>query len=113
MSESEQKQTSYLGTYFDRDSILRLSRWADVVSWIVLTVYIVTWLGSVLLYLSQFLNGMMGDKGMTFLMGFSMFSPYLTQVFPGVMYFFALQGISRVLLILMDMEDNTRRAARK
>lgn len=113
MSESEQKQTTYLGTYFDRDSILRLSRWADALSWIILTVYVVTWLGSITLYLSQFLNGMMGDKGMTFLMSFNLFSPYLTQGFPGVMYFFALQGISRVLLILMDMEDNTRRAARK
>ena len=113
MSEIEQKQTTYLGTYFDRDSILRLSRWADVASWVTLTVYVVTWLGQVVLYLSQYFNGMMGDKGMTFLMGFNMFSPYLTQVFPGVIYFFVLQAISRAMLVLMDMEDNTRRAARK
>ena len=113
MSENEEKQTKFLGAYFDRDSVLRLSRWADVMSWVVLTIYAVTWAGSVLLYLSQYMNGMMSDKGITFLMSFNMFSPYLTQVFPGVVYFFALQGISRVLQILMDMEDNTRRAARK
>ena len=113
MSENDEKQTKFMGAYFDRDSVLRLSRWADVVSWIVLTVYTITWAGSVLLYLSQYVNGMMSDKGITFLMSFNMFSPYLTQVFPGVVYFFALQGISRVLLILMDMEDSTRRAARK
>ena len=113
MSENEEKQTKFLGAYFDRDSVLRLSRWADVMSWIVLTVYAVTWAGSVLLYLSQYMNGMMSDKGITFLMSFNMFSPYLTQVFPGVVYFFLLQGISKAILILMDMEDNTRRAARK
>jgi hypothetical protein len=32
---------------------------------------------------------------------------------PGIVYFFALQAIAKALLILMDMEDNTRRAARK
>ena len=113
MSENEEKQTKFLGAYFDRDSVLRLSRWADVMSWVVLTIYAVTWAGSVLLYLSQYMNGMMSDKGITFLMSFNMFSPYLTQVFPGVVYFFLLQGISKAILILMDMEDNTRRAARK
>lgn len=113
MSENEEKQTKFLGAYFDRDSVLRLSRWADVMSWVVLTIYAVTWAGSVLLYLSQYMNGMISDKGITFLMSFNMFSPYLTQVFPGVVYFFLLQGISKAILILMDMEDNTRRAARK
>ena len=113
MSENDEKQTKFMGAYFDRDSVLRLCRWADVMSWVILTVQVVTWLGSILLYLSQYMNGMMSDKGITFLMSFNMFSPYLTQVFPGVVYFFALQGISRVLQILMDMEDNTRRAARK
>jgi hypothetical protein len=39
--------------------------------------------------------------------------PYLQQPIPGILYFFSLQGISRILLIMLDMEDNTRRAARK
>jgi hypothetical protein len=42
-----------------------------------------------------------------------MFSPYLQQPLPGVFYFFALQAVSKGLLIFLDMEDNTRRAARK
>ena len=113
MDETNGKQEKFFGTYFDRDSILRLARWADIIAWIVLTVYTLTWLGSVILYLSQVVNGMMGDKGMTFLMAFNLFSPYLTQVVPGILYFFGLQAISKILLILLDMEDNTRRAARK
>jgi hypothetical protein len=37
----------------------------------------------------------------------------IERPFRGVVYFIALQAISKALLILMDMEDNTRRAARK
>lgn len=113
MSESNDKQEKFLGAYFDRDAVLRLSRWADSLSWVVLTVYILSWLFSLLLFVSQYAGGMMGDKGMSFLMGFSLFSPFLTQPLPGVFYFFGLQTVSKVLLILLDMEDHTRRAAHK
>ena len=50
MSETEEKQTTYLGTYFDRDSVMRLSRWADGLSWVVLVVYIITWISSPLAF---------------------------------------------------------------
>jgi hypothetical protein len=113
MSESNEKQEKFMGAYFDRDAILKLSRWADGLSWAVLAVYLLWWLFSVLLFVSQYASGMMGDKGMNFLMGFSMFSPYITQLFPGVFYFFGLQAISKVLLLLLEVEDNTRRGARK
>ena len=36
MSESNEKQEKYLGAYFDRDSVLKLSRWSDGLSWVVL-----------------------------------------------------------------------------
>ena len=32
---------------------------------------------------------------------------------PGLFYFFGLHAVSKGLLIFLDMEDNTRRAARK
>jgi len=113
MSESKDKQEKFLGAFFDRDSVLRLSRWAEGASWVVLTVHLLTWAFSVLLFFAQYSSGMMGDKGMTFLMGFSMFSPYLIQPLSGIFYFFGLQAVSKVLLILLDMEDNTRRGARR
>ena len=49
MSESNEKQAGFFGTYFDRDGVLRLSRWADVIAWIVLTVYLLSWLSSFLI----------------------------------------------------------------
>jgi hypothetical protein len=112
MSESNEKQAGFLGTYFDRDGVLRLSRWADVIAWIVLTIYLMSWLFSILLFLGQYFNGMYFDKGSTFLTSFSMFAPYLQQPLPGIFYFFGLQAVSKGLLIFLDMEDNTRRAAR-
>ncbi len=112
MSESNEKQASFLGTYFDRDGVLRLSRWADVIAWIVLTVYLLTWLFSILLFFTQFNNGLFFDKGGTLLTAFNLMSPYLQQPLPGVFYFFGLQAVSKGLLIFLDMEDNTRRAAR-
>lgn len=114
MSETTEKQEKFFGAYVDRDVVLRLSRWADMTAWVVLTIYVLTWLFSVLLFVSQYFNGLYFAKGSeSFLATFSLFSPYLQQVLPGVFYFFGLQGISKGMLILLDMEDNTRRAARK
>ncbi len=111
-AERDLRQASFLGTYFDRDGVLRLSRWADVIAWIVLTIYLLLWLASLLLFLAQYYNGLYIDKGATFLNVLNMFGPYLQQPLPGLFYFFGLQGISKGLLIFLDMEDNTRRAAR-
>ena len=113
MTETNGKQATFLGTYFDRDSILRIARWAEILAWVTLTIYLLNWIFSTLLFLAQYYNGMFMDKGMTFLNAINFFSPYLTQPLPGVFYFFGLQAVSKVLLILLDMEDNTRRAARQ
>jgi hypothetical protein len=113
MSNTNEKQAGFLGTYFDRDGVLRLSRWADVVAWIVLTIYLLWWLSSFLVFLGQYLSGMYFDKGSTFLNVINMFAGQLQQPLPGVFYFFGFQAVSKGLLILLDMEDNTRRAARK
>ena len=113
MTESNEKQAGFLGTYFDRDAVLRLARWADVLAWVILTVYVLSWLISFLMFLAQYLSGLYIDKGATFLTVLSIFVPYFQQPLPGVFYFFGLQAVSKGILILLDMEDNTRRAARK
>lgn len=113
MNEANEKREGFLATYFDRDGVLRLSRWADVAAWVVLTVYLIAWLVSFLFFLAQYFNGLYFDKGATFLNIFGMFMPYFQQPLPGLFYFFGLQAVSKGLLIFLDMEDNTRRAARK
>jgi hypothetical protein len=37
----------------------------------------------------------------------------LEQPFRGVVYFLGLQALAKILLMFMDIEENTRRAARK
>jgi hypothetical protein len=112
-AERDLRQAGFLGTYFDRDGVLRLSRWAEVVAWVILTIYILWWLSSFLVFLGQYLNGMYFDKGATFLNVINMFAGQLQQPLPGIFYFFGLQAVSKGLLMFLDMEDNTRRAARK
>lgn len=111
-TQSNQKPAAFLGTYFDRDTVLRLARWADILAWVTLTLYIVSWLLALLQLMAQFFNGLLGDKGTTPLMMFNIFSPILLQPLPGVFYFFGLQAVAKILLILLDVEDNTRRSAR-
>jgi hypothetical protein len=106
------RQAGFLGTYFDRDGILRLSRWADVIAWIVLTIYLLYGLSSLLSYLGGFLNGLAFDKGGNFLSTINVLADQLLRPLPGVFYFFGLQAVSKGLLIFLDIEDNTRRAAR-
>ncbi len=63
MSETNEKQASFLGTYFDRDGVLRLSRWADAVAWVVLTVYILTWLAAFCCFSHNFSMDCSSAKG--------------------------------------------------
>ena len=110
--ERDLRPAGFLGTYFDRDGVLRLSRWADTIAWVLLTVYLLFWLSSFLIFLGQYFSGLYFDKGATFLNVISIFASQFQQPLPGIFYFFGLQAVSKGLLILLDMEDNTRRAAR-
>ena len=35
------KPTGFLGTYYDRDAVLRLGRWERIIAWITLVVYVI------------------------------------------------------------------------
>ena len=112
MTETKDSPVRFFGTYFDRDAVLKVARWAQILSWIVAAVYLITWITSTAQFAIQYSTGMFYNKGMTIFDSINFFSPYLLQPVPGVLYFFSLQGIARALLIFMDIEDNTRRAAR-
>lgn len=103
----EQKgHTQYSGTYFDKDSVLRLERWTRVIAWAVLGGYIVDAGYSAYQALSNAaINGYTVDP--YFAVG------TLIHIIQGAMVFALLQVIAKCMLILMDIEDNTRRAARK
>ena len=107
----EAKGETFFGTYFDRDTIVKVSRWADILSWIVVVVYAIDLLFTLGVFILQFARGFWAGVGFTDL--FTNILIIVERPFRGVVYFIALQGIGKTLLILLDMEANTRRAARK
>jgi hypothetical protein len=101
----------FLGTYFDKDTVIRLSRASKILAWTVLGVYGIQLILSIGIDIQQILSGFW--VGMGFPDIFQNFLVAFEQPLHGVVYFFALLGISQLLLIFLDVEDNTRRAARQ
>jgi len=111
MSNEKEVQTGYFGTYFDRAAVMRVSRWAEISAWVVAIVYGLDLLVAVSVFVLQNVRGFWVGMGPTDYAQNILF--LIERPFRGIAYFIALQAIGKVLLILMDLEDNTRRAARK
>jgi len=111
MSENQEKQQGFMGTYFDRSTVIRISRWAEISSWIVAGLYALDLLVAIGVFVLSNIRGFWAGMGFTDYVQNVLF--IIERPFRGIAYFFALQAIGKALLILMDMEDNTRRAARK
>jgi len=108
---TEDKNEKFPGTYFDRDTVVQVSRWGEILSWVVVGVYVLDLLLALFVFLLQYMRGFLTGMGLTDLL--TNLLNIVERPFRGVVYFVALQAISKAILILMDMEDNTRRAARK
>ena len=111
MSESQESKTSFMGTYFDRSIVLRIVRVSEIASWVVLVVYGFQMLLSAGVLALQYARSLMPWAGFTDIAQQILF--VLEQPFRGIVYFVGLQAIAKILLMFMDIEENTRRAARK
>jgi hypothetical protein len=107
----EGKRSEFLGTYFNKDVVLRLSMAAKVLAWIVLVVYTIQLCLSLGVNILQISRGFWIGMGFTDILQNLLYS--IQQPLHGLVYFLALMGVSQALLIFLDIEDNTRRAARK
>ncbi len=99
------EHTGFAGTYFDKEATLRLSAWAARLGWVIFAYYLLQWGYGVW---QNVYNAWLGGYGVdwTFLI-------YNTaQPFQGAMLLVILLAVSKTLQILLDIEDNTRRAAR-
>ncbi len=106
-----EKRENFLGTYFSKDTVLRLTAVAKILSWVVVGVYALEWLVQALAMVLQITRGYWTGMGFTDV--FQSILYQFEQPLRGVVYFVVLQGVSQALLMFMDMEDNTRRAARE
>jgi TRAP-type C4-dicarboxylate transport system permease small subunit len=105
MTEPTKGRTEFLGTYFNKESVLRLSGMAGIIGWLLLAAYIAEWGYS---QWQSIYNSMTGGYPVD--INYIFFS--LPRLLQGLMLLVILQAVSKVLLILLDIEDNTRRAAR-
>lgn len=110
MNEGQEKSSSFMGTYFDSSIVLRIVRVAEISSWVVLVVYGFQLLLSAGTFVLSYIRGFY-PPGLTDMFQQVLF--VLEQPFRGIVYFVGLQAIAKILLMFMDIEANTRRAARK
>ena len=113
MNQSSENRTGFLGTYFNRDAALRLARWADILAWVLLAMYAYTTLVSTGQFLSLLLSGAVSYTGTSIFDRLSIPTMQISQLVPGLVYFVMLKIAQQILLVLLDVEDNSRRAARK
>lgn len=104
------RHINFLGTYFNKGTILRISNFAKVFSWVVVGIYGFEWLIQALATLMQISRGYWTGMGVTDIL--QNIIPLFEQPLRGVVYFVVLQGVAQALLLFMDIEDNSRRAAR-
>lgn len=110
MTESDNSKTNFAGTYFDRDSVLRLASLASIFAWASLIYYGAQVTVSMTTFILQVVRGFIVLPGLT---DFAQQIIWLFQpAVPGLWNFIGLQAVGKFLLIFMDMEDNTRRVAR-
>jgi len=108
--ETKQPRSRFLGTFFDKDAVLRLAALTRIFAWVVLAFYALDWLVAAVTIALQILRGFWVGMGATDVAQSLVF--LFERPLRGVVYFIVLQGVHHVLLMFMDIEDNTRRAAR-
>jgi hypothetical protein len=104
------KRENFLGTYFNKDAVLKLVSAARVFAWIVAVFYLVQWLVQFGTWLLQWGRGFWTGMGFTDLAQAMLYQ--LEPPLRGLVYFVVLQGVAQALLMFMDIEDNTRRGAK-
>ncbi len=107
---TEEKQR-FLGTYFDRDAILRMARVIAILSWVVAAIYIFDLVLALGIWFLQYIRHLIMLQGFTDYAQQILF--ILERPMHGALYFAAMQAVSKGMLMMLDIEDNTRRAARK
>jgi len=98
--------TRYFGTYYDRDEVLRLERMVRLIAWVALVVY---GLEAGYNAFQGFYNAFSGG----YPIDWYLLVTTLSRLLQGGVVFFILNVSAKVLLILLDIEDNTRRSSRE
>jgi hypothetical protein len=112
MNLSTENRTGFLGTYFDRDTVLRVAHLAGILAWMILAMSLSATFVSVgnIVWMTVYGGAY---EGANLFDRLTILTSHFPQLSPGLAYFGVLKATQQVLLILLDLEDNSRRAARK
>jgi hypothetical protein len=110
MTEEKEPKIHFMGTYFDPNVIFRIANFSKVLGWVVLAVYTADFIVSAAVMVIQIMRGFWVGMGFTDYASNILMT--LERPFRGLVYFVLLVGISEVLKIFVDIEENTRRTAR-
>ena len=108
--DERENRSGFLGTYFNKDTVLWLSKASKILAWIVLAIHMLQLLVSLGVNILQIMRGFWSGMGYTDIVQNFIYA--IQTPLHGVVYFFALMGVSEILLIFLDIEDNTRRTVR-
>ncbi len=106
-----QPNERFLGTYFDRDAVLKMARVIAILSWVTAAIYAGDLVLNIGIWVLQYIRHIVMVQGFTDVAQLVLF--LLERPLHGVLYFAAMQAVSKGLMIMLDMEDDMRRAARK
>ena len=111
MTEIKETKTNFAGTYYNLDTVLRITKVLKISSWVIAGFYGYQLVVNLVVFFLQLSRKLIYFGGPTDFMQqiIWQFQPSLA----GLIFFASLQAIAQGLLILLDIEDNTRRAARK
>ena len=113
MNRSTEDHTGFLGTYFDRDIVLRTAQMAGVLAWVLLAMYAYVTFVSIGQFWMMVASGAAVYDNANIFDRLSIPTLQISQLIPGLVYFSMLKVAQQALLILLDVEDNSRRTARE
>ena len=105
------KERRFLGTYFDRDVVIRWSRIIGILAWVIVGIYAIDVTVGLTVMVLQYARRIMVALGPTDVLQQLLY--VIERPVHGILYFSLLQALSKGLLMALDIEDNTRRAARE
>ena len=110
MKETNGRRDAFLGTFYESGAVFRIVKGTQIAAWAILGLYLLDAAVNSSIFLLQIARGFMVGLGMTDYLSQAVF--YLKMPLPGLLYFIALQALAQGLLILVDIESNTRAASR-
>ncbi len=105
---NQKTRLPFLGTYFDSHFVFRLIGGLQIAAWVILGLYALEFILNITIFVLQIARGFMFGLGPTDYA--SQVTFYLKQPLAGILFFFVLQAAAQALLILLEIEANTRGA---